>query len=83
MAPAAGAADNKSIANAIHSDEEWSAFLEKPGLKVLDVYAKWAGPCEAMQSIFKRMKLDFADGLQFYQVSERVTKGNKYDQIYS
>jgi hypothetical protein len=31
--------------------------------------AKWAGPCDAMGSIFKRFKTEYGESLSFYQVS--------------
>ncbi|KNC98195.1 uncharacterized protein SPPG_06597 [Spizellomyces punctatus DAOM BR117] len=49
----------------VTTDAEWEALLSKPGLTVVDVYAKWAGPCEPMQNIFKRLKLDFGDEVTF------------------
>ncbi|KAI8803163.1 nucleoside diphosphate kinase [Cladochytrium replicatum] len=58
--------DSSTPINA-HTDEEFKELLGKPHLRVVDVYAKWAGPCEAMQNILKRMKLDFGDDLHFAQ----------------
>ena len=35
----------------------------------INIYkAKWAGPCDAMQSIFKRFKTEFQDEVTFSQV---------------
>ncbi|KAI8823656.1 nucleoside diphosphate kinase [Fimicolochytrium jonesii] len=50
---------------AVTTDEDWNTLTEKPGLTVVDVYAKWAGPCEPMQNIFKRLKLDYGEQVTF------------------
>ncbi|KAI8593828.1 nucleoside diphosphate kinase [Geranomyces variabilis] len=67
--------DNKMSAHArkveivgtasISTDEEWDAQIAKPCLTVVDVYAKFAGPCEPMQNIFKRLKLDYGEAVNF------------------
>jgi hypothetical protein len=31
--------------------------------------AKWAGPCEAMQSVYKRFKVEFGESLTYHQVT--------------
>ncbi|KAI8895584.1 nucleoside diphosphate kinase [Globomyces pollinis-pini] len=49
------------------SDEDWDRCMGKSGLKVIDIFAKWAGPCEPIQSIFKRIKLDYGDLVTFAQ----------------
>ncbi|KAJ3132964.1 Thioredoxin domain-containing protein 3 [Geranomyces variabilis] len=49
----------------ISTDEEWDAQIAKPCLTVVDVYAKFAGPCEPMQNIFKRLKLDYGEAVNF------------------
>ncbi|KAJ3080117.1 Thioredoxin domain-containing protein 3, partial [Quaeritorhiza haematococci] len=62
-----------------NNDDDWQYLMAKPGLKVLDVYAKWAGPCEAMQNIFKRLKLDYGDDVQFIQaLSDGIEALAKY-----
>ncbi|KAI9324667.1 nucleoside diphosphate kinase [Zopfochytrium polystomum] len=56
------------------TDEEFSAHLAKPGLRVFDVHAKFAGPCEPMTNIFKRLKLDFGEHVVFVQAtSDNIT----------
>jgi thiol-disulfide isomerase/thioredoxin len=35
---------------------------------VLDVFAKFAGPCEAMLNVFKRLKAELAENIRFAQV---------------
>ncbi|KAJ3178431.1 thioredoxin domain-containing protein 6, partial [Geranomyces variabilis] len=50
---------------AVSTNEEWDAHIAKPCLTVADVYAKFAGPCEPMQNIFKRLKLDYGEAVNF------------------
>ncbi|KAJ3252001.1 thioredoxin domain-containing protein 6 [Chytriomyces hyalinus] len=50
------------------SDEEFVALLSKPNqLRVMDVYSKFAGPCEPMAAIFKRLKQENGDKIAFVQ----------------
>uniref|UniRef100_A0A4W3GQ02 Nucleoside diphosphate kinase-like domain-containing protein n=1 Tax=Callorhinchus milii TaxID=7868 RepID=A0A4W3GQ02_CALMI len=45
------------------------AMLATKGVSVLDVYQGWCGPCKAIVSLFKRLKLDIGDELlHFYTV---------------
>ncbi|KAJ3126393.1 thioredoxin domain-containing protein 6 [Nowakowskiella sp. JEL0407] len=57
-----------TVTNNATTNEEFDELLQKPGLRVFDAYAKWAGPCEAMQNIFKRIKLDIGEDITFSQV---------------
>ncbi|KAJ3074881.1 Thioredoxin domain-containing protein 3 [Podochytrium sp. JEL0797] len=43
------------------NDDEFLALLSKPGLRVVDVYSKFAGHCEPMVAIFKRFKTEYGD----------------------
>eukprot|EP00062_Callorhinchus_milii_P015794 gi/632966411/ref/XP_007899401.1/ PREDICTED: thioredoxin domain-containing protein 3-like [Callorhinchus milii] len=53
----------------ITDEEEWEAMLATKGVSVLDVYQGWCGPCKAIVSLFKRLKLDIGDELlHFYTV---------------
>ncbi|KAJ3101241.1 Thioredoxin domain-containing protein 3 [Phlyctochytrium bullatum] len=47
---------------AVSSDEEFTAHILKPGIR-----AKFAGPCEPMTNVFKRLKLDYGDSVNFVQ----------------
>ncbi|XP_014248371.1 thioredoxin domain-containing protein 3-like [Cimex lectularius] len=42
----------------VQSDEEWNALLARPGLIVIDVFSEWCGPCLAMMSNLKKLKLE-------------------------
>ncbi|KAJ3238717.1 Thioredoxin domain-containing protein 3 [Chytriomyces hyalinus] len=57
------------------SDEEFVALLSKPNqLRVMDVYSKFAGPCEPMAAIFKRLKQENGDKIAFVQgVSDYIS----------
>ncbi|KAI8995899.1 nucleoside diphosphate kinase [Gaertneriomyces semiglobifer] len=49
----------------IANDEEWAECLERDGVTVIDIYANWAGPCEPMQGIFKRLRIEYGEDIQF------------------
>ena len=38
------------------TQEEWDNLKTQPGLLVVDVYAKWAGPCDIMKTVITKMK---------------------------
>lgn len=69
--------ETNAVSSNVFTNEDWDATLATPGLKVVDVYAKWAGtyacnykgPCEAMQSIFKRLKLQYNEAVNFSQAA--------------
>ena len=37
--------------------EEWELLKHQSGLIVVDVYTKWAGPCEIMKPVIIKIKL--------------------------
>ena len=37
--------------------EEWEHLKAQPGLIIVDVYTKWAGPCDIMKPVIIKMKL--------------------------
>ncbi|GAB6018797.1 thioredoxin domain-containing protein 6 [Chamberlinius hualienensis] len=53
--------DAVSVQIEITSDEEWNGVVALPGLTVIDVYQEWCGPCTAMQSLLKKLKMDIDD----------------------
>ena len=53
----------------VNTDEEWNAILEKPGLLVVDVYSDWSGPCSAMVSTLKKVKLEIGGELISYAIA--------------
>jgi len=52
----------------IQTQEQWEEELKKPTIEVFDVYSGWAGPCNAITSTFKRIKLELNDQVTFCQV---------------
>jgi hypothetical protein len=63
----------KEAIEQVKSDEEWEACYDAPGLKVVDVYVKWAGACDALSTIFRRVKQENGDNVSFYQVYRSTT----------
>jgi len=52
----------------LFTDAEWINELKIPGLVVVDLFAKFCGPCEPIQSsIFKRLKTEYGDQVHFVQ----------------
>ncbi|KAI9333322.1 nucleoside diphosphate kinase [Obelidium mucronatum] len=47
------------------NDDEFLALLSKPGVRVVDVYSKFAGHCEPMTAIIKRYKQEFGEKVGF------------------
>ncbi len=56
------------------------AALERPTHPVvLDVYTKWAGPCDAMQTVFKRLRSEHGEEFRTVQaVSDGLAAFAKY-----
>lgn len=44
---------------------------------MLDVYSKWAGPCEAVQGIFRKFKQEFGELLTIYPADAEVSEAFK------
>ncbi|KAJ3238716.1 Thioredoxin domain-containing protein 3 [Chytriomyces hyalinus] len=51
-----------AVMAAAHNDAEFLSMISKPGL-----IAKFAGPCEAMQTILRRYKVDYGENISFVQ----------------
>ncbi|BHF64644.1 Thioredoxin domain-containing protein 3 [Sparganum proliferum] len=47
----------------IDNQSAWDELMEKQGLKVVDVYQEWSGPCESLMNIFRRLKVEINDDL--------------------
>ena len=37
------------------TDEDWELLKSQEGLIVVDVYARWAGPCTLMRTVLSRI----------------------------
>ncbi|CAG0884642.1 unnamed protein product [Cyprideis torosa] len=44
----------------IHSQDEWNGLCRREGLFVVDVYSEWAGPCDAMANVLRKIKNEAA-----------------------
>ena len=40
----------------INTEQDWENLKNQPGIVVLDVYTKWAGPCHVMKPVFNKIK---------------------------
>ncbi|XP_044522615.1 thioredoxin domain-containing protein 6 [Gracilinanus agilis] len=49
----------------INNQELWEEMLSSKGLTVVDVYQSWCGPCKAVVSLFRKIKLEVGNGLHF------------------
>ncbi|KAL3131439.1 hypothetical protein ABBQ38_007751 [Trebouxia sp. C0009 RCD-2024] len=65
------AANQPALQYAMQTDTALETKLCEKGLKVLEVYSEWCGPCKSVLPTFKRIKLDKDDEttLQFLTVS--------------
>jgi hypothetical protein len=37
--------------------EDWEILKTQPGIIIVDVYTKWAGPCHSMKPVIFKMKV--------------------------
>ncbi|XP_022160062.1 thioredoxin domain-containing protein 3 homolog [Myzus persicae] len=50
----------------INNDDDWTKVMELQGMYVIDVYAEFSGPCVAMTTYLKRIKMELDnDNLHF------------------
>lgn len=40
----------------INTEQDWENLKNQPGLVILDVYTKWAGPCTVMKPVVNKIK---------------------------
>lgn len=43
----------------IETEEDWEHLLSRKGLILADVYSEWCGPCIAMVSTLRKIKIEF------------------------
>ncbi|KAK6483249.1 thioredoxin domain-containing protein 6 isoform X1 [Huso huso] len=55
---------------AINNQEQWDDMLAMKGLKVVDVYQQWCGPCRAVVSLFRKIKNELGDDLLHFATAE-------------
>ncbi|XP_022239869.1 thioredoxin domain-containing protein 6-like isoform X5 [Limulus polyphemus] len=72
--------DQSAIQLELNSQEDWDDALAKKGLLVVDVYQQWAGPCLAMQSNLKKIKIELRDELLHFAVAnaDKIDALKKY-----
>ncbi|XP_070153057.1 uncharacterized protein [Polyergus mexicanus] len=49
----------------VNTDEEWRQLLSRTGLIVVDVYSDWSGPCAAMASTLRKIKIEVGDAVDY------------------
>lgn len=53
----------------VSTEEEWRQLLSRPGLIVVDVYSDWSGPCTAMVSTLRKIKMEIGGDLVDYAIA--------------
>ncbi|XP_025153537.1 uncharacterized protein LOC112588291 [Harpegnathos saltator] len=53
----------------VSAEHEWRQLLERAGLVVVDVYSDWSGPCAAMVSTLRKIKMEMGDDAVDYAVA--------------
>ena len=49
----------------IESEDDWKQLLEKKGLILIDVFSSWCGPCVAMVSMLRSVKMEVGDAINY------------------
>lgn len=53
----------------VSTEKEWEQLLTRPGLIVVDVYSDWSGPCAAMASSLRKIKMEIGGELVEYAIA--------------
>ncbi|KAL0102224.1 hypothetical protein PUN28_018634 [Cardiocondyla obscurior] len=53
----------------VSTDKEWQQLLTRPGLIVVDVYSDWSGPCVAVVSTLRKIKMEIGGDTVDYAVA--------------
>lgn len=53
----------------INTDEEWQQLVSRPSLIVVDVYSDWSGPCAAMVSTLRKIKVEIGGDAVEYAIA--------------
>ncbi|CAH0392174.1 unnamed protein product [Bemisia tabaci] len=64
----------------LNTDEEWTKFIDREGLIVVDVFSEWCGPCIGMVGNLKKLKLELGSDHLHYAVAkaEGITVLNRF-----
>ncbi|CAD6236839.1 GSCOCG00008257001-RA-CDS [Cotesia congregata] len=54
----------------VTTEQEWKELLTSPGLTLVDVFSSWSGPCVAMVSILKKIKVEIGGDLLNFAVAQ-------------
>ncbi|XP_033322185.2 uncharacterized protein LOC117218141, partial [Megalopta genalis] len=54
----AGRKEHTALQVEVECEEEWANLLDRKGLILADIYSEWCGPCIAMVSTLKKIKLE-------------------------
>eukprot|EP00041_Stephanoeca_diplocostata_P012335 m.207080 g.207080 ORF g.207080 m.207080 type:complete len:509 (-) comp18914_c0_seq1:107-1633(-) len=69
MAPSKGK-KQVVLQHELNTTAAFDKFLAGDGLKVVDAYSEWCGPCTALQGTFKRIKTEIGDPLLSFAVAK-------------
>ncbi|KAI4486830.1 hypothetical protein M0804_006200 [Polistes exclamans] len=59
-----------ALQSEVNTEEEWQELLNRPGLIVVDVYCEWSGPCAAMLSVLRKIKIEVAGEAINYAIAK-------------
>ncbi|KAJ8020049.1 Thioredoxin domain-containing protein 3-like [Holothuria leucospilota] len=65
-----GKKEQVALQKEITNQEQWEDLMATEGVIVVDVYQKWCGPCNAVVSLFRRMRNETGDDLLKLAVAE-------------
>ncbi|XP_067838013.1 thioredoxin domain-containing protein 3 homolog [Heptranchias perlo] len=63
----AGKKKDIQIETPIHNETEWDEMFEEKGVSVVDVHQGWCGPCKAILSMFRKLKMEFGNELLHFR----------------
>lgn len=50
------------------SEQEFNSFIDKSGIKIVDFYAEWCGPCKMLSSVFDHLSKKYPD-IEFAKIN--------------
>lgn len=62
----------QAVMETISDENEFLAFIDKPGLNVVDVFQTWCGPCKPVQVLFKRLKMELGQDFVSFATADAV-----------